>query len=74
MLCSLLSTTFAYPPSTLVLQASDSTAANSTEAFLSSRLRFTHDINGQEICLLDLNNGEEIGVMMGWEREISEHS
>lgn len=44
----------------------------STEVFLSSRLKYTRDENGQEICLLDAGHGQEVGVMMGWERDLSD--
>jgi type IV protein arginine methyltransferase len=54
----------------LVLKEVDDTALSSTDKFLSSRLRFTVDTHGQEICLLQ-SGDTEIGVMMGWEREIS---
>ncbi len=54
----------------LVLKEEDDTALGSTDKFLSSRLRYTTDAHGQDICLLQ--SGEaEIGVMMGWERGIS---
>ena len=59
-------------PFSLVLKATDNTAAGSTDTFLSSKLRYTTDDNGQDICMLTLEDGEEIGVMMGWERGISE--
>ncbi|KAK7692774.1 hypothetical protein QCA50_004407 [Cerrena zonata] len=61
-------------PLSLVLRASDHTAAASTDTFLKSKLRYTTDENGQDICMLTLEDGEEIGVMMGWERNISELS
>ncbi|KAI6021394.1 S-adenosyl-L-methionine-dependent methyltransferase [Pisolithus microcarpus] len=48
-------------PLTLVIDGEDNTAAASNDAFLASR---------QEICLLKLKDDTEIGVMMGWEREI----
>ena len=57
----------------LVLETQDATAFGSTDAFLHSRLRYTKDAQGQEICLLAAGD-EEVGVMMGWEREISECS
>jgi protein arginine N-methyltransferase 2 len=52
----------------------DDSAVASTDAFLSSKLRYTQDAHAQDICLLDLNDGQEVGVMMGWEREISKCS
>lgn len=54
----------------LVLKTSDFTATRSTDAFLSSQLRFTVDSHGQHICLLKTEDNE-VGVMMGWERGIS---
>ncbi|KAF9450430.1 arginine methyl transferase [Macrolepiota fuliginosa MF-IS2] len=53
----------------LVLRETDGTAAGSSEDFLSSRLRYTKDETGQSICFIDVD-GEEIGVMMGWETPI----
>lgn len=60
-------------PSALVLQNTDLSAAGSTDAFLSSKLRFVKDAHGQDICEVDAD-GETVGVMMGWERGISEHA
>ncbi|KAH9972414.1 arginine methyl transferase [Lactifluus volemus] len=57
----------------LVLKEVDDTVLGSTDKFLSSRLRFTIDVHGQEICLLQ-SNDIEIGVMMGWEREIMQET
>ncbi|KAH7888753.1 hypothetical protein F5I97DRAFT_2004780 [Phlebopus sp. FC_14] len=57
-------------PSSLLIHDRDTSAVASTDAFLASRLHFTTDSNGQEICLLKLADGGEVGVMMGWEREI----
>jgi protein arginine N-methyltransferase 2 len=54
----------------LVLKEEDDTALGSTNQFLSSRLRYTTDAHGQDICLLQ-DGDTEIGVMMGWERGIS---
>ncbi|KZT72065.1 hypothetical protein DAEQUDRAFT_664661 [Daedalea quercina L-15889] len=66
------------PPATsslsMVLRATDTTAAGSPAAFLSSSLKFIKDDGGQEICLLKVSDEEEVGVMMGWERGISESS
>lgn len=53
----------------LLLKEEDDTALGSTDKFLSSRLRYTSDEHGQEICLLQ-SGDTEIGVMMGWERGI----
>lgn len=61
-------------PSSIFLKAEDDTAMGSTEAFLSSRLKYTRDEQGQEICLLDAGHGQEVGVMMGWERDLSDHT
>lgn len=57
--------------SAIILRETDSTAAGSTEEFLSSRLRFTKDDHDQDICLVKVGD-EEIGVMMGWEKGIME--
>ncbi|KAI6157754.1 hypothetical protein BKA82DRAFT_13951 [Pisolithus tinctorius] len=56
--------------STLVIDSEDNTAAGSNDKFLASRLQYTTDANGQENCLLKFKDDTEIGVMMGWEREI----
>ncbi|KAG9049565.1 Arginine N-methyltransferase 2 [Tulasnella sp. UAMH 9824] len=53
-----------------VLKTDDETAAASTDAFLASGLRYTTDENGQEVCMVDAGDGEEVGVMMGWEQPI----
>ena len=59
-------------PSELVLKVVDDSALASTDAYLSSKLRYTTDEHGQKIVLLrDADTGVEVGVMMGWEREIS---
>ncbi|KAJ7251483.1 S-adenosyl-L-methionine-dependent methyltransferase [Mycena haematopus] len=55
--------------SAMILRSTDDTAAASTDAFLSSKLRFIVDDQGQDICMLDID-GEEVGVMMGWEKNI----
>ena len=57
-------------PASIVLRAEDDTATGSTKAFLASKLHFTRDEHGQEVCLLREDN-KEVGVMMGWERNIS---
>ena len=57
--------------STIILQAEDNTSSGSSEEFLKSRLRFTKDVHGQDICLVKAGD-DEVGVMMGWERGISE--
>ncbi|KAF9012370.1 arginine methyl transferase [Cyathus striatus] len=56
-------------PASLILRATDTTASGSTDAFLHSRLRYTKDNFGQPICMLSIDE-EEVGVMMGWEKEI----
>ncbi|KAF9793492.1 hypothetical protein BJ322DRAFT_1034996 [Thelephora terrestris] len=56
-------------PASIFLRAEDDTATGSTEAFLSSKLHYTRDKQGQEICLLR-EGDKEVGVMMGWERDI----
>jgi hypothetical protein len=58
-------------PSTLLLKTSESTAAGDTHIFLSSKLQFQKDARGQDVCLVDTGS-EVVGVMMGWESEISE--
>ncbi|KAI9569598.1 hypothetical protein HD554DRAFT_2089387 [Boletus coccyginus] len=57
-------------PSSLLIRQDDPSPVGSTDAFLTSPLQYTKDTNGQEICLLKLEDGTEVGVMMGWEREI----
>ena len=59
-------------PLNLILKATDDTPAGSTDAFLSTKLQYTKDEHGQDICLVKVNDKEEVGVMMGWERDISE--
>lgn len=54
-----------------MLRAEDTTAAASTEEFLKSKLVYRTDSHGQEIVVIDID-GEEVGVMMGWEKPISE--
>jgi protein arginine N-methyltransferase 2 len=55
----------------LVIKASDQSALGSNAEFLRSRLRFIKDAHGQEICVTQLDDGTEVGVMMGWEKPIS---
>ncbi|CAE6512088.1 unnamed protein product [Rhizoctonia solani] len=57
--------------SVTALRAEDSTAAGSTDEFLKSKLTYRTDENGQEIVVVDID-GEEVGVMMGWEKPIME--
>ncbi|KAG8891169.1 Arginine N-methyltransferase 2, partial [Tulasnella sp. 417] len=57
-----------------VLKTDDETAAASTDAFLASSLRYTTDENGQEVCMVDAGDGEEVGVMMGWEQPIMDET
>ncbi|KAJ7901889.1 arginine methyl transferase [Mycena olivaceomarginata] len=60
--------------SAMILRSTDNTAAASTDTFLSSKLRFTVDEHGQDICMLDDVDGDEIGVMMGWEKNIMQET
>ncbi|KAJ7703140.1 S-adenosyl-L-methionine-dependent methyltransferase [Mycena rosella] len=70
LVLALLSRTPLNSATSMILQSPDDTsAAVSTDAFLSSKLRFTVDDKGQEICMLNVED-EEIGVMMGWEAGI----
>ena len=55
--------------SSLILHQTDVSAAGSSDAFLTSKLRFTTDEYGQDICILKAGE-DKIGVMMGWERDI----
>ncbi|KAG6861085.1 hypothetical protein C0995_004022 [Termitomyces sp. Mi166 len=71
LLLSLLSRSSLDTPSSLLLKETDSSATGSTDAFLSSKLTYTKDDNGQDICLLKVGD-EEVGVMMGWEYNIME--
>ncbi|KAF9475761.1 arginine methyl transferase [Pholiota conissans] len=57
--------------SSLILRAEDGSASGSPDAFLQSKLKYTVDQYGQNICMLEID-GEEVGVMMGWERNIME--
>ncbi|PPQ71082.1 hypothetical protein CVT26_011622 [Gymnopilus dilepis] len=57
------------PSASLILQSNDSSATGSSNAFLESTLRYTTDQRGQDICSVEVD-GEEIGVMMGWEEGI----
>lgn len=65
--------TLSMSPLSLVLKATDTTAAGSTDNYLNSPLKFITDENGQDICLLKIDEEEEVGVMMGWERGISKY-
>ncbi|TFK44747.1 arginine methyl transferase [Crucibulum laeve] len=60
--------------SAIVLRAADTTASGSTDAFLTSQLRYTTDEHGQDICMLTIGDGKEVGVMMGWETEIMQET
>ncbi|PPQ67249.1 hypothetical protein CVT25_005833 [Psilocybe cyanescens] len=60
-------------PSALILRAEDITASGSSDAFLNSTLKYTVDETGQDICMLNVE-GEDIGVMMGWERNIMDET
>lgn len=59
-------------PDSLIIKTSDNTVAGSSSTFLQSKLRYVKDENGQEICLATSDEGVEVGVMMGWEKPISE--
>lgn len=74
LLALLASQTTSEPPSNLVLKNTDKSAAASTDTFLASNLSFKADETGQEICVVKLDNDEEVGVMMGWERPIMEET
>ncbi|THH07221.1 hypothetical protein EW145_g3532 [Phellinidium pouzarii] len=60
-------------PSSLILRTNDTAAAASSTEFLNSRLKFTKDVNGQDVCLVKAG-GADIGVMMGWERGIMQET
>jgi len=53
----------------MIFQETDETAAGILVNFLSSQLRYTKDEFGQDICCVNVD-GEDIGVMMGWETPI----
>ncbi|TFL04392.1 hypothetical protein BDV98DRAFT_524447 [Pterulicium gracile] len=75
MLLTLLSTKSSLndTESTMILKSEDDTAAGSSDEYLSSKLTFKTDEYGQDICVV--NAGEdEVGVMMGWEKEIMEET
>lgn len=57
--------------SALIISDEDTSAVGSTDTFLTSILQYTVDAYGQEICLLKLEDGSTVGVMMGWEQDIS---
>ncbi|KAF8585894.1 hypothetical protein K439DRAFT_1409609 [Ramaria rubella] len=52
-----------------VLRNFDEGPFGSTDAFLTSRLLFSKDAHGQEICSV-VSGEDTVGVMMGWERNI----
>ncbi|KAG8878180.1 Arginine N-methyltransferase 2 [Tulasnella sp. 331] len=56
------------PPS--AIRTDDETAAASLDTFLKSRLTFTTDAKGQDLCMVRAGDDAEVGVMMGWERPI----
>ena len=58
-------------PGAMRLQAKDNSAAGSTDTFLKTSLRYVTDSLGQEMVLARTDDGSEVGVMMGWERDIS---
>nr|GAT56337.1 predicted protein [Mycena chlorophos] len=55
--------------SALVLRTVDDSAAASGDVFLQSPLIYKKDEHGQDVCMVSVD-GEEIGVMMGWESNI----
>jgi type IV protein arginine methyltransferase len=55
----------------LNLKSTDSSAVGSTESFLKTPLRYLIDESGQEMVVAKTEDGSEVGVMMGWERDIS---
>lgn len=57
------------PSTNMIFQEIDETAAGASANFLSSEMRYTKDEFGQDICFVNVN-GEDIGVMMGWETPI----
>ncbi|KAL5523538.1 hypothetical protein ACEPAG_7711 [Sanghuangporus baumii] len=59
--------------SSIILRADDTTAAGSPSEFLNSRLIFKKNDHGQEVCLVKAGD-EEVGVMMGWERDIMQET
>jgi len=73
MVLALLSSRSSQSASAIILRSTDDTAAGSTDAFLTSKLRFTTDDHCQDICMLEVD-GEEIGVMMGWESNIMQET
>lgn len=73
MLLAMLSGQDNDDPSNIILQEKDDTAAGSNTTFLSSNLRFTKDESGQDVCFVDAGD-QQVGVMMGWEREIMEET
>ncbi|GJJ16206.1 hypothetical protein Clacol_010502 [Clathrus columnatus] len=56
-----------------VLKNEDPSPFGSSSAFLESNLIFSVDKNGQEICSV-ISDGETVGVMMGWERNIMQRT
>ena len=72
LLLNLLSSRGEPPPNSsanMIFQETDETAAGTSVNFLSSELRYTKDEFGQDICCVNVD-GEDIGVMMGWETPI----
>ncbi|KAJ3515250.1 hypothetical protein NLJ89_g1877 [Agrocybe chaxingu] len=55
--------------SSLILRATDSTASGSSDTFFASKLKYSVNENGEHVCSVDVD-GEEVGVMMGWETDI----
>ncbi|KAF9529356.1 arginine methyl transferase [Crepidotus variabilis] len=69
LLLGILSKQTVADPASLILRSEDITAAGSSTTFLDSKLKYTTDRFGQEVCLVEVD-GDDVGVMMGWEREI----
>src|SRR6266700_86040 len=56
-------------PATLILRSEDDSASGSSDTFLKTRLKYITDKHRQKICVVVVD-GEEVGVMMGWEEPI----
>jgi len=69
LLLSLLEKRPPTDPSMLIFRTTDDTASGSSDVFLNSKLNYTTDEHGQNICMVGVS-GDEVGVMMGWEEGI----
>jgi len=58
-------------PENMTLRSTDTSAVGSTDTFLETQLRYVTDESGQEIVLAKTDDGSDVGVMMGWEHDIS---